>query len=58
MKGFFVHGFVEDAFDILENSRVLLAPLRFGAGIKGKLTSAMLCGTPSSNNHYWSRRDV
>jgi len=46
-EGFFVHGFVEDAFDVLENSRVLLAPLRFGAGIKGKLTSAMLCGTPS-----------
>ncbi len=25
----------------------MLAPLRFGAGIKGKLTEAMLCGTPS-----------
>jgi glycosyltransferase involved in cell wall biosynthesis len=24
-----------------------LAPLNFGAGIKGKLTEAMLCGTPS-----------
>ena len=24
-----------------------MAPLRFGAGIKGKLTEAMLCGTPS-----------
>jgi glycosyltransferase involved in cell wall biosynthesis len=46
-EGFFVHGFVEDAFEVLENSRVLLAPLRFGAGIKGKLSNAMLCGTPS-----------
>lgn len=46
-EGFFVHGFVEDAFQVLENSRVLLAPLRFGAGIKGKLSNAMLCGTPS-----------
>ena len=46
-EGFFVHGYVEDAFEVLENSRVLLAPLRFGAGIKGKLSNAMLCGTPS-----------
>lgn len=46
-KGFFVHGFVEDANKVIGNSRVLLAPLRFGAGIKGKLTDAMLNGTPS-----------
>ena len=46
-EGFFVHGFVADAFEVIENSRVLLAPLRFGAGIKGKLSNAMLCGTPS-----------
>ena len=46
-EGFFVHGFVEDASLVLENSRVLLAPLRFGAGIKGKFTSAMLSGTPN-----------
>ena len=46
-EGFFVHGYVEDAFEVLENSRVLLAPLRFGAGIKGKLSNAMLNGTPS-----------
>src|SRR5690606_22073353 len=29
------------------NARVSLVPLRFGAGLKGKLTEAMLCGTPS-----------
>ena len=46
-EGFFVHGFVEDAYKVIEGSRVLLAPLRFGAGIKGKLTDAMQCGTPS-----------
>jgi hypothetical protein len=46
-EDFFVHGFVEDAFEVLKNSRILLAPLRFGAGIKGKLSNAMLCGTPS-----------
>jgi glycosyltransferase involved in cell wall biosynthesis len=26
---------------------VVLAPLRFGAGLKGKLLQAMVCGTPS-----------
>ncbi len=31
----------------MENARVCLAPLRFGAGIKGKLAEAMMCGTPS-----------
>ena len=44
---FYVHGFTESATDMLEHARVLLAPLRFGAGLKGKLTDAMQCGTPS-----------
>ena len=46
-EGFFVHGFAEDAHMVIGASKVLLAPLRFGAGIKGKLTDAMLNGTPS-----------
>ena len=46
-EGFYVHGFVENAKELIGKYRVLLAPLRFGAGIKGKLTEAMLCGTPS-----------
>jgi glycosyltransferase involved in cell wall biosynthesis len=46
-EGFFVYGFVENAQAVFEEHRVLLAPLRFGAGIKGKLTDAMLYGTPS-----------
>ncbi|MBF6058449.1 glycosyltransferase [Thiomicrorhabdus heinhorstiae] len=45
--GFLVKGWAQNAFESLEASRVLLAPLRFGAGIKGKLAEAMLCGTPS-----------
>ena len=32
---------------IARKARVVLAPLRFGAGIKGKLLEAMQCGTPS-----------
>ena len=31
----------------MKSARVCLAPLRFGAGIKGKLADAMLAGTPS-----------
>ena len=46
-EGFIVKGFAEDANEVVENAKVVLAPLRYGAGIKGKLTEAMLCGTPS-----------
>lgn len=46
-EGFFVHGFIEGANEVIGKARVLLAPLRYGAGIKGKLTNAMLCGTAS-----------
>ncbi len=45
--GFFIHGRVENAINELKNRKVLLAPLRFGAGQKGKLLDAMLAGTPS-----------
>ncbi len=46
-QGFKVMGWAENAFDVLSQARVCLAPLRFGAGIKGKLAEAMLCGTPN-----------
>ena len=46
-KGIYIHGYTENANKVIENARILLAPLRFGAGIKGKLTRAMLNGTPS-----------
>lgn len=46
-EGFLVNGRAEDAFDVVSKSRVSLAPLRFGAGIKGKLLESMTCGTPS-----------
>lgn len=45
--GFMVKGRAEDALEVLSNARVLLAPLRFGAGLKGKFVEAMLNGTPS-----------
>jgi glycosyltransferase involved in cell wall biosynthesis len=46
-EGFIVQGFAQDANEVVEKAKVVLAPLNFGAGIKGKLTEAMLCGTPS-----------
>lgn len=45
--GFLIKGFAKNAKKVVGNARVSLAPLRFGAGIKGKLTEAMQNGTPS-----------
>lgn len=45
--GFLILDRAEDALEVMGKARVCLAPLRFGAGIKGKLTDAMLVGTPS-----------
>ncbi|WP_088353871.1 glycosyltransferase [Polaribacter haliotis] len=46
-EGFIIKGFAENANEVVGNAKVVLAPINFGAGIKGKLTEAMLCGTPS-----------
>jgi hypothetical protein len=46
-QGFYIMGRADDAQEVVRNARVVLAPLRFGAGIKGKLLEAMQCGTPS-----------
>jgi glycosyltransferase involved in cell wall biosynthesis len=46
-QGFYVKGWADDALAVMQQARVCLAPLRFGAGIKGKLFDAMRCGTPS-----------
>jgi glycosyltransferase involved in cell wall biosynthesis len=46
-QGFHVMNWAEDALQVMSDARICLAPLRFGAGIKGKLLDAMLCGTPS-----------
>ena len=46
-EGFLVHGWIEELNEKVLNSRVVLAPIRFGAGIKGKLLKAMEHGTPS-----------
>ncbi len=46
-EGFLIKGRAQDAMEVVKNAKICLAPLRFGAGIKGKLTEAMQCGTPS-----------
>ena len=41
-----IRGYVPDVEPLLQNARVFIAPLRFGAGIKGKVGEAMAHGIP------------
>jgi len=41
-----VAGWVEDLGPLLERSRLMVAPLRFGAGMKGKVTQCLAAGLP------------
>jgi len=61
---FLVQGRAENARKTLSKHRILLAPIQFGAGVKGKFIDAMQVGTPSvttsigaeamHGNHNWS----
>lgn len=44
--GVLMHGFVEDLRPYLNGCRLSLAPLRYGAGVKGKVNQAMAWGLP------------
>ena len=46
-NGFHMNGRAEHSIEVISEARVLLAPLRMGAGLKGKLIEAMQCGTPN-----------
>lgn len=46
-EGLLIKGRAERVDEVMGEARVCLAPLRFGAGMKGKLLDAMLYGTPS-----------
>lgn len=46
-ENFFIMDRAEDAQETMAQYRVLLAPIPFGAGIKGKFIDAMQSGTPS-----------
>ncbi|HEY7829696.1 MAG TPA: glycosyltransferase [Solirubrobacteraceae bacterium] len=41
-----VTGWVEDLQPLLDGARLMLAPLRYGAGMKGKITQALSVGLP------------
>jgi len=41
-----ITGYVEDLTPHLEKARVFVAPLRYGAGVKGKIVTAMCYGVP------------
>lgn len=45
--GFIIKGRAEDVNEVCQNYRIMLAPLRFGAGVKGKFIDAMRNGLPS-----------
>lgn len=44
--GIFVHGFVDDLSPLFRSVRLSIAPLRFGAGIKGKIATSLSYGVP------------
>ncbi|MDP6978291.1 MAG: glycosyltransferase [Myxococcota bacterium] len=44
--GVVVHGYVEDLAPLYEACRVTVAPLRYGAGVKGKVNHSMAHGLP------------
>ena len=44
---FIVNGRADNADEVVKQARVSLAPLTFGAGLKGKLLESMNMGTPS-----------
>ena len=45
-KGFHIQGYAKEALATVRHARVQLAPLRFGAGLKGKVCEAIRCHTP------------
>ncbi len=46
-QGFWVKGRANSVEEVFNNARVLLAPIPFGAGIKGKLLDSMRLGLPN-----------
>ncbi len=46
IEGIRVHGFVKDITPLFRSARLSVAPLRYGAGIKGKLGTSLGYGVP------------
>ncbi len=49
-EGFIIKGRAESVEEIFDNYRVLLAPIPFGAGLKGKLWESMRYGIPNATS--------
>ncbi|MBR5633435.1 MAG: right-handed parallel beta-helix repeat-containing protein, partial [Clostridia bacterium] len=47
-------GFVEDPGELFEAARLTIAPLRYGAGTKGKVATSMAYGVPCVTTSYGS----
>ena len=47
IEGFLIKGRAESVIDVYSKARILLAPIPYGAGLKGKLFEAMQIGLPS-----------
>ncbi len=45
-EGFLVKGYAKKVNQVMQHAKVCVAPLQFGAGLKGKLVDAMQNGTP------------
>jgi GT2 family glycosyltransferase/glycosyltransferase involved in cell wall biosynthesis len=45
-EGINFHGHVADLDELLATCRMSVAPLRYGAGVKGKVNQALACGLP------------
>jgi GT2 family glycosyltransferase/glycosyltransferase involved in cell wall biosynthesis len=45
-EGVMFHGFVPDIAPFMDNCRLAVAPLRYGAGVKGKVNMSMSYGQP------------
>ncbi|HET8829830.1 MAG TPA: glycosyltransferase, partial [Pelobium sp.] len=45
--GFLIKGRTENVAEVMQKAKICLAPLLFGAGLKGKLIDAMQNGTPN-----------
>lgn len=49
-NGFLIHGKAKSATEVISHAKILLAPIPFGAGQKGKFIDAMQTGTPIATN--------
>lgn len=45
-RGVIIKGWAPQISEVMQNARIALVPLRFGAGLKGKILTALQAGTP------------